>query len=238
MQDHPAHASRAPGGLPAEAPARIRVGTVEDDPETREALARHIYAQPDLVLVLQASRRAEALALLPQQALDVLLVDLGLPDGSGLDVIRAARAQWPGCGVLVSTVFGDEAHVLPAIEAGAMGYLLKDSSAPELAHEIRSVHAGGSPISPMVARKILTRAVERAAPVAAPAAPSSIALSVREREVLQLVSKGFTTEETAAALSISNSTARTFVRRIYAKLQVGTRAEAIHQAHRHGLLRG
>jgi len=235
---------------------RIRVGVVEDEPEEREAFAEHITAQPDMQLVLVATNRAEALALLPLHAVDVLLVDLGLPDGSGLDVIVAARARWPDCNVLVSTIFGDEAHVLPSIEAGATGYLLKDSSAPGLVDEIRSVHAGGSPISPMVARKILARAmvlplppslVAQAAPAAdaragalalgEPGLPShEVALSVRERAVLQLVSKGFNTEEAAATLGVSTSTVRTFVRRIYAKLQVRSRAGAIDVARRHGLL--
>ena len=231
----------------------IRVGVVEDEPEAREAFAEHITAQPDMELMLVATNRAEALALLPQHAVDVLLVDLGLPDGSGLDVIVAARARWPDCNVLVSTIFGDEAHVLPSIEAGATGYLLKDSSAPGLVDEIRSVHAGGSPISPMVARKILARAMvlplppSQAAPAAdaragalalgEPGLPShEVALSVRERAVLQLVSKGFNTEEAAATLGVSTSTVRTFVRRIYAKLQVRSRAGAIDVARRHGLL--
>lgn len=235
---------------------RIRVGVVEDEPEEREAFAEHITAQPDMELVLVATNRAEALALLPLHAVDVLLVDLGLPDGAGLDVIVAARARWPDCNVLVSTIFGDEAHVLPSIEAGATGYLLKDSSAPGLVDEIRSVHAGGSPISPMVARKILARAMVLPLPpsLAAQAAPAAdakagaqalgeprlpsheVALSVRERAVLQLVSKGFNTEEAAATLGVSTSTVRTFVRRIYAKLQVRSRAGAIDVARRHGLL--
>lgn len=234
----------------------IRVGVVEDEHEARVAFSRHITAQPDMDLVLIATTRAEAMSLLPRQPVDVLLVDLGLPDGSGLDVIRAARAQWPNCNVLVSTIFGDEAHVLPSIEAGATGYLLKDSSAPGLVDEIRSVHAGGSPISPMVARKILARAMVlpltpplgAQAVLASPENPGAeatgehgspsqeVALSVRERAVLQLVSKGFNTEEAAATLGVSTSTVRTFVRRIYAKLQVRSRAGAIDVARRHGLL--
>jgi DNA-binding NarL/FixJ family response regulator len=220
------------------------VGVVEDDAASRETLVAMIGAQPDLGLALLATSRAEALALLPEAPLDVLLVDLGLPDGSGLDVIRAARAQWPDCSVLVSTIFGDEDHVLRSIEAGAMGYLLKDVSAAELAQEIRNLHAGGSPISPMVARKILMRAAATPsptplpAPVPAPLPEPAVTLSAREREVLQLVSKGFTTDEAAAALGVSGTTVLTFVRRIYAKLQVSTRAEAIAVAHQRGLLGG
>lgn len=257
--EHPLHplppATGAPGPRGASnhtLDQAIRVGLVEDDAEVREALARHIADQPDLAMIWTADSCAQAWARLSAQEPDVLLVDLGLPDGTGLDVIRAARTRWPDCSVLVSTIFGDEAHVLPSIEAGAVGYLLKDSSAPGIAEEIRSVHAGGSPISPMVARKILARAVTLPAPGSGssspshpserdqddPLAPQAVALSAREREVLQLVSKGFTTEETAAALDISSSTAQTFIRRIYAKLQVRTRAAAIHAAHRHGLLKG
>lgn len=232
--------------------ATIRVGLVEDDATTRAILESAITGQADMQLVLQAASRQQALALLPRAPLDVLLVDLGLPDGSGLDVITAARRQWPECSVLVSTIFGDEMHVLPSIEAGAMGYLLKDASAPGLVDEIRSVHAGGSPISPMVARKILARTALRQAPrepgttdrpalaayeqQAAPAPRPAVTLSPREHEVLLRVSKGFTAEETAHALGVSPSTVLTFVRRIYAKLEVNTRAEAILEAQRHGIL--
>ena len=217
---------------PSTPPPPLRVGVVEDDAASRDTLVAMIGQQPDLVLALLATSRAEALARLPTAPLDVLLVDLGLPDGSGLDVIRAARLQWPDCSILVSTIFGDEDHVLRSIEAGAMGYLLKDVSAAELAEEIRSLHAGGSPISPMVARKILARAAASLAPAGSPPA----ALSAREQEVLRHVSKGFTTEETARSMGISRTTVLTFVRRIYAKLQVNTRAEAIHAAYKQGLL--
>ncbi len=239
----PAAPEAAPLPLPT---TTIRVGLVEDDAKTRAILERAIADQADMQLVLQAASREQALALLPRAPLDVLLVDLGLPDGSGLDVITAARRQWPDCSVLVSTIFGDEMHVLPSIEAGAMGYLLKDASAPGLVDEIRSVHAGGSPISPMVARKILARTALRQAPREPGAHPPSerttppqrptVTLSPREHEVLLRVSKGFTAEETAAALGISPSTVLTFVRRIYAKLEVNTRAEAILEAQRHGIL--
>jgi len=227
-----------PPSFPAPWPQRLRVGVVEDDAQSRESFVAMISAQTDLALVLVATNRQEALEQLPLRAMDVLLVDLGLPDGSGLDVIRATRQQWPECSILVSTIFGDESHVLRSIEAGAMGYLLKDTGTEELAQEIRNIHAGGSPISPMVARKILARAASAGpAPVQAPAAQTPpVSLSAREQQVLQLVSKGFTTEEVAQSLSISRTTVLTFVRRIYNKLEVNTRAEAIHEAHRKGLL--
>ena len=227
-----------PSSFPAPWPQCLRVGVVEDDAQSRESFVAMISAQTDLALVLVATNRQEALEQLPLRAMDVLLVDLGLPDGSGLDVIRATRQQWPECSILVSTIFGDESHVLRSIEAGAMGYLLKDTGTEELAQEIRNIHAGGSPISPMVARKILARAAAAGpAPVQAPQASAPVvSLSAREQQVLQLVSKGFTTEEVAQSLAISRTTVLTFVRRIYTKLEVSTRAEAIHEAHRKGLL--
>lgn len=225
-------------------PRRLRVGVVEDDARSRESLVSRLGQASDLAVAMVAASRQEALDLLPRGELDVLLVDLGLPDGSGLDVIRATRVQWPACSILVSTIFGDEGHVLKSIEAGAMGYLLKDTDTPELVEEIRSIHAGGSPISPMVARTILARAAANlATPSQAPEPVPAVAieaggpsLSMREQEVLRHVSKGFTTEETARAMGVSRTTVLTFVRRIYAKLQVNTRAEAIHEAHRQGLL--
>lgn len=225
--------SVATQAAPTDAPQRIRVGLVEDDPTTSASFVAILSAAPELALQMVAFNLADALRQLEHTPLDVLLVDLGLPDGSGLDLIRAACLRWPDCAVMVSTIFGDEAHVFSSIEAGASGYLLKDIALDRLVAEILSLHAGGSPISPSVARKILMRA----RPTVAPASQTAVVnLSVRESEVLQLISKGFTAEEVAARLAVSQSTVLTFVRRIYAKLQVGSRAEVITAAHRLGLL--
>ena len=175
------------------------------------------------------------------------LVDLGLPDGSGLDVIAAARTRWPGVAPMVSTIFGDEEHVLAAIEAGAMGYLLKDATPEVVVQEVRSLHAGGSPINPLVARKLLLHARQNGAAPQVDAGPAATGLrladearvlSAREQEVLRLVSRGHTLAEVAQVLSVSPHTARTFVRRIYAKLQVKSRGEAVRVAAHQGLLDG
>jgi len=213
-------------------PPSIRVAMVEDDAASRHALADAVAQAPGMRMAWAAASRGEALARLQGEPLDVLLVDLGLPDGTGLDVIAAARAALPGCAVMVSTIFGDETHVLRAIEAGAMGYVLKDLSAAELVAEIRSLHAGGSPINPLVARKLLLRQAARAPAPAHPPAP----LSAREAEVLRLVARGYTADEVAAALGVSPHTVQTFVRRIYTKLQVGSRAEAVREGQRQGWL--
>jgi DNA-binding NarL/FixJ family response regulator len=105
-------------------PLPIHVVIVEDDPGFRDALSQIVQTAPDMRLVGMASTRAEGLALLQGPPADVLLVDLGLPDGSGIDIIRAAALQWPSCSTMVSTNFGDETHVMRSIEAGAAGYLL------------------------------------------------------------------------------------------------------------------
>ncbi len=224
------------------ASAVIRVAMVEDTAASRLALVDAVAQAPDLHMAWAAACRAEALAQLAHRGsapLDVLLVDLGLPDGSGLDVIAAARTALPACAVMVSTIFGDETHVLRAIEAGAMGYVLKDLSAAELVAEIRSLHAGGSPINPLVARKLLLRQQGALVPPTAEAAPAGAAPlppSAREAEVLRLVARGYTVDEVAGALGVSPHTVQTFVRRIYTKLQVGSRAEAVREGQRQGWL--
>lgn len=106
----------------------IQVVLVDDDPLFRDAVAHAIDGQAGMTLRDMATNRNEGLQLLEGVGADVLLVDLGLPDGSGIDIIRAAQTQWPHCDVMVATTFGDEAHVLQSIEAGAAGYLLKDST--------------------------------------------------------------------------------------------------------------
>lgn len=236
----------------------IRVVLVEDDVNFQNAFTAAIAGSPDIRLVGLASSRAQGLQVLQNRPADVLLVDLGLPDGSGIDVIRAAHSQWPSCLVMVSTTFGDEAHVLQSIEAGASGYLLKDSAPQELLQEIRCLYQGGSPINPMIARQILTRF--RLGPTLA-GAPNAIALpaqaqapvgvrmpllplvsadqavlSSRELEVLQLITKGFTADEIAGLIQVSTYTVQTYVRRIYSKLKVKSKAEAIYEARHHGLL--
>lgn len=217
--------------------ALIRVALVEDDVHFQHAISAAIKASPDIRLASLSTTRAAGLQALGQPPADVLLVDLGLPDGSGIDVIRAAHTQWPTCAVMVCTTFGDEAHVMKSIEAGASGYLLKDGEPGDMLAEIRSLHAGGSPISPLIARQILTRF--RAVPVAvAEVAPERehAMLSVREQEVLELITKGFTAIEIAKLTQVSQHTVQTYVRRIYSKLNVTSRAEAIYEARSQGLL--
>jgi DNA-binding NarL/FixJ family response regulator len=224
------------------APPSIHVAIVEDDPSFRDALSKVLEATPDMRLAHIAGTRAEGLAMLQGPPADVLLVDLGLPDGSGIDVIHAAILRWPSCNIMVSTNFGDETHVMRSIEAGAAGYLLKDSSPAKIVDEIRSLASGGSPISPIIARQVLARfraaapADVAASPSAAAPAETSTLLSAREKEVLDFITRGFTAQEIAKLMQLSPFTVRTFVRRIYSKLKVTSKTEAIYEARTLGLL--
>lgn len=215
----------------------IRVALVEDDVNFQNALVEAIRAAPDMVLLRVAGTRALGLQMLGEMFADVLLVDLGLPDGSGIDVIQAAHDKWRGCNIMVSTTFGDEVHVMRSLEAGATGYLLKDSTPEKIISEIRSLHAGGSPISPIIARQILTRFRHAGPDAASPATDKQrTTLSAREMEVLEFITQGFTSAEIAALMPVSHHTVLTYVRRIYFKLKVTSRTEAIYEARNQGIL--
>ena len=170
----------------------IEVVIVEDDAKFRGAFARLIEACADMELTGTAANLAQGMDLMRRRIPDVLLVDLDLPDGSGLDLIRHVAARSDTCNTMVITVFGDERHVIESIEAGASGYLLKDSLPADFIEQIRVLHAGGSPISPVIARQLLSRFVGTASATANDAGP---ALSEREQSVLNLVTKGFTYQE-------------------------------------------
>jgi DNA-binding NarL/FixJ family response regulator len=218
----------------------IQVFVIEDDAHFCATLCDAIDSASDLRVAGRAMSMADGLALLDGPPGDVLLVDLGLPDGSGIEVIDEAARRWPQCGIMVSTHFGDEAHVMQSIQAGATGYLLKNSAPFKIADEIRSLVNGGSPITPIIARKILTQF--RHVPLVATEAPvdpnqdAPSPLSVREAEVLTLITKGFTSQEIAQLMSVSPFTVRSFIRRIYIKLKVNSKAEAIFEARSQGLL--
>ena len=162
-----------------------------------------------------------------------LLVDLGLPDGSGIELIREARQVSPATQMLVITVFADEQHVMEAIEAGAHGYLLKDGSSDYIARSIAELLAGGAPISPPIARYLLRRFQLQSQPALARAAPM---LTAREREILSLVARGFKVPEIGELLQISGHTVTTHVLHLYRKLEVNSRSEAIYEAVHLGLI--
>jgi DNA-binding NarL/FixJ family response regulator len=217
---------------------------VEDDARTRERFAHVIAAEPSLRLVHASGRGTDLLDWFAHHAADVLLVDLGLPDLPGLEVIQRACRLQPACAVMVITMFGDETHMLKAFEAGARGYLLKDGTETDLAAHVRSLNAGGSPMSPMIARHLLSRwQADKPARLApgrpggqAPGGARPEALSPREFQVLDLITRGFSYPEVAAQMGVSVSTVRTHVRNIYGKLGVHSKTEAVYEARQVGLL--
>jgi DNA-binding NarL/FixJ family response regulator len=217
---------------------KISVAIVEDDTGMRERFARVIRGEQTLHFAFGASTGAELLDWFSDNAVDVLLVDLGLPDMSGLEVIRRCRRLQPACAMMVITMFGDEANMLSAFEAGAGGYLLKDDTEADLAQHVLSLHAGGSPMSPIIARQLLVRWRSRSpdAPAAAVVSTGE-ALSPRESEVLNLISRGFTYAETAGRMGVLLSTVQSHVRNIYGKLDVHNKTEAVFEARQLGLLR-
>lgn len=223
------------------------VMVVEDDPAFLARFCRIVSQAPELSLLAAVGDLASARSTLQRMVPDVLLTDLGLPDGSGIDLIRETAARQPQTDIMVVTVFGDEEHVIASIEAGATGYILKDSLPEEFVALIAQLRAGGSPISPIIARQLLKRFKPdgAAAAVPAPGGPASVAgstveagLSARETEVLGLIAKGFNFAEIARLLDVSPHTITAHVKKIYQKLAVHSRGEAVYEATKMGLLAG
>jgi len=212
----------------------IRILIVEDDPDFRARFAEIVRGCADFELLDAVGRCDEALARLASAEPDVLLCDLGLPDGDGADIVRAARATHPALDAMVITVFGDEAHVMRSLEAGAAGYLLKDSMPEDIIATIKLLRSGGSPINPIIARRLLQR-FGGAAPAAVPDS-EGVGLSERERDVLLLVAKGFRVPEIAELLKISHHTVASHIKKIYSKLAVRSRGEAVYEASRRRLI--
>ncbi|WP_159911584.1 response regulator transcription factor [Pantoea sp. 18069] len=225
-----------------------RVLIVEDDVQTREFFAASVSHCAQLALAASLGSVAEARAWLatPGNAVDVLLIDLGLPDGSGLEVIRFARQAHPECEPLVISMFGDEDNVLASIEAGALGYIHKDSTPENVADAVVQMKLGASPISPMIARRVLSKYLSlhatRALPVpstpaaSGAAAAGSAPLSAKEQQVLELIARGFSYAETARLQNVSVHTVRSHIKSLYGKLAVHSKNEAVFEAAKLGLL--
>lgn len=253
----PANASAIPPTTQPATPWRVLI--VEDDPTTREFFTAAVRRNAQLHCVADVGSVAEACAWLGQaeQQVDILMTDLGLPDGSGLEVIRYALAHHPHCEALVISMFGDEDNVLSSIEAGASGYIHKDSAPDDIAQSVLQLKAGMSPISPMIARRVLAKYRSMATenvqkPVEVQVFTTQVAinnianedqlhearpiLSPREQEVLELIARGFSYSEISKLRHISVHTVQTHIKNLYAKLAVHSKSEAVYEATRIGLL--
>lgn len=219
-------------------PAALDVLLVEDDPAHLQRYCDHLAQDAALRVVGAFEAGLPALAACAALQPHVALVDLGLPDMSGFDLIRGLRSQCPQTDVLVVSVFGSEYHLLTAIEAGATGYLLKDCGATGFNAAIHAVHAGESPISPALARHLLRRCIGMAPPSnPAPDPQDAGLLSQRETRILECIARGDTVPEIGQRLFISAHTVKTHVKHIYRKLEAHSRDEAVRVARQRGLIR-
>ena len=210
----------------------IRVVLIEDQRQTREGLAALIGGSPGMLVAARYASGEEALAEVADQHPDVILTDLGLPGIQGVDVVASLHRLRPQTPILVLTVHGEDHYVFDALCAGAFGYLLKDVEPARLLAAIQEVHLGGAPMSPEVARRVVSM-FQKVVP------PRSLesGLSERELQVLRLLADGHSYKTCADHLTISIDTIRFYVRRIYERLHVHSKSEAVTKALRDGWIR-
>jgi len=224
----------------------IRVFVVEDQTKILKAQLRLLESQPELQIVGTALSGEAALEQLAQAAPHVVLLDLGLPGMSGIEVTRKIKADLPRVEILIFTIFDEEDKVLEAVRAGASGYLLKGAPTDKIVEAIKEVQAGGTVIQPNLARRLLRHFRVGEAPPEPPPPPAKdpgpgpekrqAPLSQRETEILQLIAKGVSNTEAAQVLGLSKATIRTHLEHIYAKLEVTNRVEAVTEGIRKGLI--
>jgi DNA-binding NarL/FixJ family response regulator len=208
------------------------IAIVEDDPATREALVTLLNGEPDTRCICAYNSVERALASPERHDVDVILLDVNLPGTSGADGIGMLRQHWPGAQALMLTVFPDAEKVFQSICNGAVGYLLKKTPARQLLSAIRDAAGGGAPMSPEIARKVVDVVRHRGM---RPVQPESD-LSRQELRLLQLLADGFGYDTAGRHMGISVNTVRTYVRSIYEKLHVTTKAAAVSRALRAGLI--
>ena len=201
----------------------ISVAIVEDDAATRDILANWINEAPTFRCIGQYGDVSSALASLPARAPDVALVDINLPDLSGIECVRQLKPKLPQTQFVMVTVYGDAEHIFEALAAGASGYLLKRLTRENLLAALEEVHGGGSPMSSSIARKV----VHYFRSTRLPSQTELESLSPRQLDVLRLLAEGYVNKEIADRLSLSAPTVATYIRRIYEKLHVHSRAGAI-----------
>jgi DNA-binding NarL/FixJ family response regulator len=215
----------------------LSVTLVEDDTPIRDEFARMVRADSGLHLLDAVGSYEQARRSLAFSQPDVALIDLGLPDGDGCELIAELTRDFPHTSVLVCTVFGDEGHVLRALQAGASGYLLKDTPTAEFGRAIRAVGDGAAPLSPQIARYLLRRFAKPALAPNSKAEPKLLEpLTARETDVLKSVSQGYSVPETARRLNVAPSTVAAHIKTLYSKLAVNSRMGAVNRARAEGLI--
>lgn len=208
----------------------IRVLIADDHAVVREGIRAFLTTKPGIAVVGEASNGAEAIEAALRLQPDVILMDLLMPEVDGISAIRQIRTAQPDVRILVLTSFATDDQVFPAIKAGALGYLLKDSGPADLIRAIQQVHSGESSLHPTVARKVLQLLTQPT-----PQAPTTDPLTEREVDVLRLIAHGRSNGEIATSLKVSEGTVRTHVSSILAKLHLASRTQAALYALREGL---
>jgi DNA-binding NarL/FixJ family response regulator len=203
---------------------------IEDFEDIRRWLAGLLREAFGEVIIAEAATVAQAFTILESQTFDLVVVDLNLPDGTGVDILRLIKSKGSSAYCVVATAYDDDAHLLPALNAGADGYLLKDQTGEQLIRDLHGILNGSPPLSPPIARRIMKLAKQDSSTLLL------VPLTAREEEVLTYIAKGLNRTEIAQVLGVSVHTITTHVRSIYSKLNISSRAEATVEAIRRGLI--
>ncbi len=206
----------------------LKIIIADDHPVVRRGLTLTIDAEKDMLVAGEAQNGAEVLALLKQHKPDVVLMDLQMPEMNGVEALKRIRAEYPDLPVLILTSFGDDAHVYPALRAGASGFLLKEMSGDDLVAAIRGAAQGKPQLHPDIAKRLMARAPMPDDPFES--------LTERERGILKLLAKGKSNKEIAGELSLTEMTVKGYVSDLFAKLGVNDRTQAALMAVRYGLV--
>lgn len=214
-----------------------RIYLIEDDRTILRFVEDTLQLRPKWRLVGYSDTFAHASVIAPTSNADVFLVDLGLPDGRGEDMLRQLSVAKPDAELLVFTVFGDESRLITALQMGATGYVLKGCGSEDLVNAIEQIREGGVPITPLLARMLLkTFRRPGEGDLMQEVADVAPTLSERETEVLKLVAKGYVSKEIAQKLGIGQATVSTHIKKLYRKLAVHTRVQVVQVAQHYGLI--
>ena len=205
---------------------------LEDLPEIRVWLRKLVLQVFPMAKIAESSRVQDALDLATAVKFDLALIDLGLPDGSGVSVVSKLRDVQPEAQSVVVTIHDDDEHLFPALQAGAFGYILKEQPRELITEQLQRISQGEPPLSPSIARRVMAHFSAKAKPAMA---MHNVSLTDRESEVLLRVAKGYTLPEIGVQLGLSRHTIADYVKQIYRKLNVSSRAEAALEAQRLGL---
>ena len=211
---------------------KIRIVIADDHAVVREGTRTLLEREPDMQVVGEAADGEEAVRLIEQLKPDVAILDISMPKMSGIEVTKRIKSTLPSTAVLILSVYDNDEYVFALLEAGAAGYLLKDIPGKEIVDSVRAVYSGESVLHPSIARKVIQRAIGSSAKTRQ--ADELEELSEREQEVLKMIAKGFSNKDIADNLQISSRTVQGHINKIFHKLNVGSRTEAIFQSVKKG----